>query len=68
MKYLDPDETVHPLRNTLEREDWQRIQEVIDGKIPEHNATLDEIEAAQDVFYDAIVAQQQTHYGVTTLQ
>lgn len=61
-------QTQHPLRETLTKEDWQRIQEVIDRTIPEHNATLEEIEAAHDVFYDAIAAQEQTHYGVTTLQ
>jgi len=68
MKYLDPEQAVHPLRNVLTQDDWERIQEVLDGKRPEHNVTLEELNAVQDVFYDAIVAKKQTHYGVTTLQ
>jgi hypothetical protein len=58
----------HPLRKKLAKEDWKRIQKVLDKELDEHNATLDEIEAAHDVFYDAIAAQQQTHLGVITLQ
>lgn len=56
----------HPLRDTLTKEDWKRIQEVIDKK--HDNATLEEIEAANDVFYDAIAGAEQTHLGVTTVQ
>jgi hypothetical protein len=66
MKYLDPDLAVHPLRNVLTQDDWTRIQEVIEGK--HDDATLEEIEAAQDVYYDAVVAKLQTHDGVTTVQ
>ena len=58
----------HPLREELDKDDWQRIQEVIENKLPEHNATLEEIEAANDVFYDAYASQKQTHLGITTLQ
>lgn len=58
----------HPLRKDLDKSDWQRIQEVIDRKIPDHNASIEELDAAKDVFYDAIAAQTQTHYGVITLQ
>lgn len=62
MKHL----TQHPLRDTLTQEDWIRIQAVIDRK--HDDATLEEIEAAHDVFYDAVAAETQTHLGVTTLQ
>lgn len=62
MKY----QTQHPLRNSLSKKDWKRIQEVIDRK--HSDATTEELEAANDVFYDAIAANAQTHYGVTTLQ
>lgn len=62
MKHL----TQHPLRDTLTTEDWQRIQRVIDR---EHDdATTEELDAAHDVFYDAIAAQSQTHPGSTVLQ
>ena len=58
--------TEHPLRKTLSKKDWKRIQNAIDRV--HDDATVDEIEAAHDVFYDAIAAKEQTHYGVTTLQ
>lgn len=59
---------IHPLRNTLTMDDWDRIQEVIDQKIPAHNATLDELDAARDVFFDAYAAQKQTHEGILSMQ
>ena len=49
----------HPLRKELQKEDWQRIQEAIEGK--HKDATVDEIEAAHDVLYDAVAAKMQTH-------
>lgn len=56
----------HPLRDTLTAEDWKRIQQVIDR---EHdNATTEELEAAHDVFYDAIAGEKQTHLGSYMLQ
>jgi hypothetical protein len=58
--------TRHPLRNKLTKEDWRRIQDVIDGK--HDDATADEIDAAHDVYYDAIAGAEQTHFGITTLQ
>lgn len=57
----------HPLRNDLSREDWQRIQKAIDTQCYDAVST-DEIDAANDVFYDAIAGQKQTHLGVVTLQ
>lgn len=58
----------HPLRESLTRKDWKRIQKVIDRKLDITMATLDEMDAANDVFYDAIAAFSQTHYGITTFQ
>jgi len=58
----------HPLRDKLSKADWNRIQEVINNKIPEHNASPDEIDAAADIFYDAIAGSTQTHLGVLSLQ
>jgi hypothetical protein len=57
----------HPLRDTLTKEDWQRIQTAMDTDNLD-SITLDEIEAAHDVLYDAIAGAQQTHLGVTTIQ
>lgn len=59
---------IHPLRKTLTKQDWKRIQAVLDRELDETNATTDEIEAAHDVFYDAIAGSTQTHFGITTLQ
>lgn len=58
----------HPLRDELKNEDWQRIQKVIDRELDDSHATLDEINAAQDVFYDAIAGEKQTHLGILILQ
>jgi len=58
----------HPLRDKLEAEDWQRIQKVLDRELDDSHASLDEINAANDVFYDAIAGEKQTHLGCLTLQ
>ena len=58
----------HPLRVELKKEDWQRIQKVIDRELDDSHATIDEINAAQDVFYDAIAGERQTHLGILILQ
>ena len=60
--------TKHPLRKRLTKSDWERIQKVIDKELDITSATLEEINAANDVYYDAIASSQQTHYGVTTVQ
>ena len=57
----------HPLRKKLTKEDWKRIQDAIENDNVD-DASWDEIEAAHDVFYDAIAGKTQTHLGVTTLQ
>ena len=57
----------HPLRDRLTQEDWQRIQNALDTE-DYSNVTEDEIDAASDVFYDAIAGAEQTHLGVTTVQ
>jgi len=57
----------HPLRDELNREDWERIQTAIDTKCYD-SVTVDEIDAANDVFYDVIAGRKQTHLGVVTLQ
>ena len=57
----------HPLRDTLTKKDWQRIQDALDAN-EYSKVTVDEIEAAHDLLYDAIAGEQQTHLGVTTVQ
>lgn len=66
VQYVNPDEMVHPLRLEMTEEEMSSIiQGIIDDK---DWMTLEEIEAAQDHIYDYIVANRQTHEGVTTLQ
>ena len=67
MNTVDPKKAVHPLRNTLTEEDWQRIQDAIENDKVEA-ASWEELDAVNDILYDAIVGQKQTHLGVTTLQ
>jgi len=57
----------HPMREQLEKTDWIRIQEAIDTKCYD-SVSADEIDAANDVFFDAIAGTSQTHLGVTTRQ
>lgn len=67
MIYVNPKKAIHPLRNKLTEADWTRIQNAMETE--DVNAITDEeLDAAHDVLYDAIVAKMQTHHGVTTLQ
>jgi hypothetical protein len=67
MNTVDPKKAVHPLRNTLTEEDWQRIQDAIENDKVEA-ASWEELEAVNDILYDTIAGEKQTHLGVTTLQ
>jgi len=67
MQTVDPKKARHPLRNTLTQEDWQRIQTAM--QTDDVNAITDEeLDAAHDVLYDAIVHKLQTHFGTTVIQ
>lgn len=68
MQTVDPERMIHPLRECLTQEDWQRLQDVIAGTISEHNATVEELDAVNDVLFDAVVAKLQTVPGTTVLQ
>lgn len=57
----------HPLRDELTCEDIERIQAAIDDKDYD-NLTPEELDAALDIFYDAIAAKLQTHEGSLVLQ
>jgi hypothetical protein len=66
-KYIDPDnDGIHPLRHELSDDDWIRLDDFVQNG--EGDATLEEIEAYADWLYDEIVANLQTHEGITTLQ
>ena len=59
MKHWIEQPLVHPLREKLTVDDWNRIQEVLNGK--HNNASMHELEAATDLFFDAMVTEKQTH-------
>ena len=57
----------HPLRNTLTKEDLERIHTALETEDVD-NVTNEELDAVNDILYDVIAGEQQTHSGVTTLQ
>ena len=57
----------HPLRDTLTKEDLERIHTALETE-DVNNVTNEELDAVNDILYDHIAGQQQTHLGVTTLQ
>ena len=57
----------HPLRDTLTKKDLERIQLALETEDVD-NVTDEELDAVNDILYDAIAGQQQTHLGITTLQ
>jgi hypothetical protein len=66
LRYVDPEEAVHPLRHELSDED---VREIMQGIANDQDwMSLEEIEAITDILYDHIVAKLQTHHGITTLQ
>lgn len=58
----------HPLRKKLTMEDWERIDQVMQGSVDPSYATVEELDAAYDVLYDAVATEQQTHMGILSLQ
>lgn len=67
MKQLNPKLAVHPLRNNLTKEDLERIHTALETE-DTNNVTMEELDAINDILYDHIAGQKQTHIGVTTLQ
>ena len=67
MQTVDPKQVIHPLRKTLTSADWARIHTAMETE--DVTAVTDaELDAVNDVLYDAIVAKMQTHEGITTIQ
>jgi len=57
----------HPLRDKLTKQDLERIHNALETEDVD-NVTDEELDAVNDILYDAIAGQKQTHLGVTTLQ
>ena len=57
----------HPLRDTLTKKDLRRIQTALDNE-DLHDVTTEELDAVNDILYDAIAGQKQTHLGSLILQ
>lgn len=67
-KYFDPDtQGVHPLRLTMSSDDYDRISLALENEDTD-NVTTEELDAMQDILYDAIVTKLQNTLGVSTLQ
>ena len=66
MKVVKPKQMNHPLE--LSETDIKRIQAVVDGKLAQKWISFEEIEAYQDLLYDAIAAKIQTHDGSLVIQ
>lgn len=64
---VDPDEAIHPLRNTLTEADWERLDRIILEKSDE-DCTVEEMEAYNDWLYDEMAAKLQNIPGTTVLQ
>lgn len=60
--------TQHPLREKLTSEDWDRIQLAFNGDTSLDSITVDEFEAGNDIMFDALAKQLQTHLGILALQ
>ena len=57
----------HPLRDTLTKKDLKRIHTALETEDVD-NVTNEELDAVNDILYDAIASKNQTHLGVTILQ
>lgn len=64
---IDPDEAIHPVRNTLTDEDWDRMDRILLENSDE-DCTLEEMEAYSDWLYDEMATKLQTVPGTTVLQ
>lgn len=67
MKYLDPEQMIHPLRLEIDDSRFEEILARIDSNDLD-DVTTEEIHATEDYLYDLLASKLQTHYGVTTLQ
>jgi hypothetical protein len=57
----------HPLRDTLTKKDLKRIHTALETE-DIHSVSTEELDAVNDILYDAITSKNQTHLGVTILQ
>lgn len=67
MKYVNPEEMVHPLRLELDDSRFEEILVRLDSNDLD-DVTTEEIHATEDYLFDLLAMKLQTHYGVTTLQ
>jgi len=67
MKNINPESAIHPLRLSLEQNDLDRLHRIL-FESSQEPFTDSELEALEDIVYDAIAVKLQTHDGITTLQ
>ena len=64
---VDPDEAIHPHRDKMSDDDWERLDRII-FQDSDEDCTLEEIEAYKDWLYDEFAGKLQTIAGTTVLQ
>lgn len=68
MKHWLKQSPEHPLRKSLKKDDWNRIEQVMRNELDYTQASVEELDAAYDVLFDAVAAKEQTHLGVLSMQ
>lgn len=66
VKYVNPEQAIHPLRHELNDDEIREI--IVRVHEDDDTLTLDEIDCALDWLYDYIASENQNVEGVTTLQ
>lgn len=64
---VDPNRAIHPLRNTMTDEDWDRLDRIL-SKDSDEDCSVEELEAYHDWLYDEVAGRLQTVPGTTVLQ
>jgi hypothetical protein len=66
VKYIKPSKMNHP--HELSDKDIERITAVLEGKLAQKWISLEEMSAFQDMLYDRIAGETQTHLGSMVIQ
>lgn len=66
VKYIKPSRMNHP--HQLSDKDIERISAVLEGELGQEWVSLEEMEAFQDMLYDRIAGETQTHLGSMVIQ
>jgi len=65
--YISEENMIHPRRNTMSEQDWNRVEQAFQADDPENLCTQEEMEAYLDFLYDCVVGRIQTVLGSTAI-